>query len=124
MEVQFRNWSNGGDYYAWGETDYYYNDGYRYINPNYSWKDGKTNGYISSNYKWAGSADNTVSKYCPSDQADRWGGSGSPDGKTVLDPEDDAARAVFGEGWRMPTAKEFEALAWWCNHEWTTRTSA
>ena len=114
----------GGDYYAWGETDYYYNDGYRYINPNYSWKDGKTNGYISSNYKWAGSADNTVSKYCPSDQADRWGGSGSPDGKTVLELEDDAARAVFGEGWRMPTAKEFEALAWWCNHEWTTQGGA
>lgn len=116
----------GGDYYAWGETDYYYQDGNRFTNPTATWqfKDGKSSGYDFSSYIWAGSADQTVSKYCPSDQADRWGGSGSPDGKTVLDPEDDAARAVLGEGWRMPTAKEFEVLAWWCNHEWTTQGGA
>ena len=116
----------GGDYYAWGETDYYYQDGNRFTNPTATWqfKDGKSSGYEFSSYIWAGSADQTVSKYCPSDQADRWGGSDSPDGKTVLEPEDDAARAVLGEGWRMPTAKEFEALAWWCNHEWTTQGGA
>lgn len=112
----------GGDYYAWGETDYYYQDGYRFNNPvgANQWKDGKT-GYNQGSYKWIGSSAMTVSKYCPSEGSDRWGGSGSPDGKVVLDIEDDAARAVFGEGWRMPTAKEFEALAWWCNHEWTVQ---
>ena len=115
----------GGDYYAWGETDYYYNDGYRFINPNYSWKDGKGSGYYTTSYTWAGSAERTVSKYCPSSQTNVWGGgSGSPDGKTVLELEDVAARAVFGEGWRTPMAKEFEALAWWCNHEWTTQGGA
>ena len=108
----------GGDYYAWGETDYHYQDGHRYDNPiNYYWKDGMS-GYNVGSYKWSGSSDMTVKKYCPSGQASRWGGSGSPDGKSVLEVGDDAARAVFGEGWRMPTAKEFEALAWWCNHEW------
>ena len=58
----------------------------------------------------------TVGKYCRTDQQDRWGGTGSPDGKTVLEADDDAAQAVLGEGWRILTAKEFEALAWWCNH--------
>ena len=115
---------DGGDYYAWGETDYYYLDGHRYDNPLASWnyKDGKSGGYAWGNYKWSASANMKFTKYClTDDQANRWGGSGSPDGKTVLELEDDAARAVFGEGWRMPTAKEFEALAWWCNHEWTTQ---
>ena len=113
---------DGGDYYAWGETDYYYLDGHRYDNPLASWyyKDGKSGGYAWGNYKWSASANMKFTKYCLADDpGSRWGGSGSPDGKTVLELEDDAARAVFGEGWRMPTAKEFEALAWWCNHEWT-----
>ena len=110
----------GGDYYAWGETDYYYLDGHRYDNPLASWnyKDGKSSGYVEASYKWSGYSDMTVSKYCPT--SDRWGGSGSPDGRTVLELDDDVARAVMGEGWRMPTPKEFEALAWWCDHEWTT----
>ena len=110
----------GGDYYAWGETDYHYQDGHRFDNPvaDYLWKDGMFL-YDWGSYKWSGSNAMTVKKYCTSGSSDRWAGSGSPDGKVVLELEDDAARAVFGEDWRMPTAKEFEALAWWCNHVWT-----
>ena len=112
---------DGGDYYAWGETDYYYQDGHRSDNPlQYYWKEGKS-GYNPASYKYSGSSDMTVGKYCRTDQQDRWGGTGSPDGKTVLEADDDAAQAVLGEGWRIPTAKEFEALAWWCNHEWTAQ---
>ena len=32
------------------------------------------------------------------------------DGKTVLDPEDDAAHVILGGAWRMPTIKEWEEL--------------
>lgn len=112
---------DGGDYYAWGETDYYYQDGHRSDNPlQYYWKEGKS-GYNWASYRYSGSSDMTVGKYCRTDQQDRWGGTGSPDGKTVLEADDDAAQAVLGEGWRIPTAKEFEALAWWCNHEWASQ---
>jgi hypothetical protein len=63
-----------GDYYAWGE-----------VNPktNYSW----------STYKWSNGASNKLIKYCPTGKQSYWDGSGSPDGKIVLDPEDDAAHA-------------------------------
>lgn len=32
------------------------------------------------------------------------------DGKKVLDPEDDAASVILGDGWRTPTAKELQAF--------------
>ena len=42
------------------------------------------------------------------------------DGKTVLDPEDDAAIVNLGEGWRMPTPAEIKELVDNCTWEWTT----
>ena len=44
----------------------------------------------------------------------------STDGKTVLDIEDDAARANWGGDWRMPTKEEFATLKNACNYEWVT----
>lgn len=44
---------------------------------------------------------------------------GVKDGKTVLDPEDDAATANLGEGWRMPTPVEIKELVDDCTWEWT-----
>ena len=41
------------------------------------------------------------------------------DGKTVLDLEDDAARANWGGSWRMPTKAEFQALGNAVNTAWT-----
>lgn len=43
----------------------------------------------------------------------------STDGKTVLDLEDDAARANWGGSWRMPTAKEMKAFDYAVNAVWT-----
>jgi len=40
------------------------------------------------------------------------------DGKTVLDPEDDAATVNMGPGWRMPTEKEYEELKYNTTSEW------
>ncbi len=39
--------------------------------------------------------------------------------KTVLDTEDDAASANWGEGWRMPTNEELTELVLGCSWEWT-----
>ena len=80
-----------GDYYAWGETA---------PKSDYSWE----------TYKWCNGASNKLTKYCLKANTDCWDGEGSPDGKTVLDPEDDAAHVQLGGKWRIPTMKEMEAL--------------
>ena len=86
-----------GDYFAWGETT---------TKSSYSW----------SNLKYCldGSGDsfskyNTKSSY------------GTVDNKTVLDLEDDAARANWGGSWRMPTHEEFQELYNNCTWTWTTQ---
>lgn len=91
-----------GDYFAWGETE------------------PKTS-YSIDNYKYSDSEFNHVTKYCPANQSDFWIGQGSPDGKTVLDPEDDAARANWGGIWRMPTKAEQDELISYCIWDWTTQ---
>ena len=77
--------------HAWGETA---------PKSDYSWE----------TYKWCNGASNKLTKYCLKANTDCWDGEGSPDGKTVLDPEDDAAHVQLGGKWRMPTLKEMEAL--------------
>ena len=42
-------------------------------------------------------------------------------GKTVLDPEDDAAHVNWGGSWRMPTAAEWQELLNNCTWTWTTQ---
>jgi uncharacterized protein (TIGR02145 family) len=42
-------------------------------------------------------------------------------GKTVLDPEDDAAYVNWGGSWRMPTRAEWKELINNCTWEWTTQ---
>lgn len=49
-------------------------------------------------------------KYVPADCETFWSGSGEPDNKTVLDPEDDIAVMALGDKWRMPTVEEWEEL--------------
>ena len=70
-----------------------------------------------SSYKWCNGDENHLTKYCVSDN--RWGGEGAPDGKTILDPEDDAAAVNLGGGWRMPTIEEWEELFNNSTCEWT-----
>ena len=41
-------------------------------------------------------------------------------GKTVLDPEDDAAHVNWGGSWRMPTKAEWQELIDNCTWTWTT----
>ena len=82
-----------GDYYAWGETS-----------PN-------KKEYYSSNYKHFKVKSNIeVLKY------------NEKDGKTVLDLNDDAARANIGAGYRIPTKEDWEELLEDCKWEAVTTT--
>ena len=87
-----------GDYFAWGETA------------------PKTE-FNSSNYKWF--ANNRFTKYVADISALFPEFSGEfYDGKSILEPEDDAATANLGDKWRMPTAGEWEELIHYCTHKW------
>ena len=87
-----------GNYYAWGETT---------TKSTYNW----------STYKY-GSDNDELTKYCTDSD---YGKDGFADYKTVLDPEDDAARANWGGSWRMPTDAEWTELRENCTWTWTTR---
>ena len=90
---------NYGDYFAWGETqpkDYYDWSTYQYCNGN----------------------DNTITKYC---YDYNYGYNGYTDTLTALLPEDDAATANWGGGWRMPTYEEWEELYNNTTCTWTTQ---
>ncbi len=88
-----------GDYFAWGETapkDYY------------DW----------NTYKWCNGTKNTMTKYCTDSS---YGDNGFTDGKTELDPEDDAARVNWGSSWRMPSVDQIQELIGNCTCQWTQR---
>lgn len=83
-----------GNYYAWGETS-------------------PKKKYYSDNYKyyiWKGDDLKRISKY------------NEEDGKTVLDLEDDAARANLGVGYRIPTKADWKELLEDCKWEAVTAT--
>ena len=84
-----------GDYYAWGETSI------------------KRKYYISTYkyYKTTISKILEILKYSEKD----W--------KTVLDPEDDAARAILGIGYRIPTQEDWQELLDNCKWEAVTTTT-
>ena len=83
-----------GNYYAWGETE-------------------TKSKYSEDTYKWSNDGCYTFTKYNTSSSY------GTVDNKTVLDPEDDAARANWGGAWRMPTDAEWTELRTKCTWTWT-----
>ena len=91
-----------GDYYAWGETET------------------KTS-YSFATYAWCNEGSKKkLTKYCLLDNADYWDGPDTPDGKSVLDPEDDVAHVKLGGSWRMPTIEECRELINQCTWTWTS----
>ena len=79
-----------GNCYAWGETE---------TKTDYSWE----------TYKFfTTDGGGTFTKY------------NGTDGKTTLDPEDDAATVNWGGKWRMPTDDEWRELYKNCTWTWTT----
>lgn len=88
-----------GDYFAWGETQ---------PKENYEW----------DTYKYGGM--NTLTKYC---NQSNYGYNGFTDNLTILQPDDDAATANWGNGWCMPTKEQWEELLQNTSHTWTTQNS-
>ena len=84
-----------GDYFQWGEIDPH-DAATPYVWANYKYGDG-----------WNFSKYNTLT-LCGE----------TPDGKTTLDLEDDAARANMGGEWRMPAKDEFDELLDNTTNEW------
>lgn len=106
-----------GDYFAWGETEPYYEAGYAQEDPQAHWKDGKYEGYSWSDYKYCNGSDRTLTKYCLRSD---YGYNNFTDNRSVLDIEDDAAHANWGGDWRMPTKAEQDELRENCTWTWTT----
>ena len=77
-----------GDYFAWGETQ---------PKNNYTW----------DTYKYCNGSYGTLTKYC---SVSGFGHNGFADNLVSLLPEDDAATANWGNGWRMPTIEEWQEL--------------
>lgn len=91
-----------GYYFAWGETD---------SKKDYSW----------ATYKYANVGEfyhYKFTKYCTDASS---GDNGFIDNKTVLEPEDDAATANWGDVWRMPTDAEWTELREQCTWTWTAQ---
>lgn len=88
-----------GLYFAWGETR---------PKANCSW----------GTYKWCNGEYNTLTKYCGTSMTSYWAGKGTPDGKTVLDREDDAAAVWLGGTWHTPTEAEWAELGDSDNCSW------
>ena len=86
-----------GDYFAWGET---------HPKTIYNWS---TYQYCMGNY-------NTLTKYCSDPY---YGYNGFTDSLIILLPEDDAATANWGNGWRMPTKEEWQELLDNTTNIWT-----
>ena len=105
-----------GDYYAWGDTEPYYQAGQSLLTSP-SWRNGKSNGYEWSSYKYCQESSNTtLSKYCNNGA---YGYNGYTDNKTSLDLVDDVAHVEWGGNWRIPTSDEFNELINNCTRLWT-----
>ena len=87
-----------GDYYAWGEVT---------TKSTYYW----------SNYKWCNGAETSLTKYCTSSNY------GKVDNARTLNLADDAAYAVLGDKWRVPTVNQFAELCNTssCSWSWTSK---
>ncbi|MBO7415758.1 MAG: hypothetical protein J6U22_04190 [Bacteroidaceae bacterium] len=106
-----------GDYFAWGETEPYYEEGYvQSASP--VWKSGKSAGYAWASYRYCKGTDNTLTKY---NSDSRYGYNGYTDNKTVLDNDDDVVQLMWGGDWRMPSKAEQDELRKMCTWTWTTQ---
>ena len=90
------NVTDYGDYFAWGETEPYY-EGTGGWPATPAWKSEKGNGYA-----WQ--------SYCGSSSFSEWSTPPYDATTNILEHEFDAAAQILGDGWHMPTSAEFQAL--------------
>ncbi|MBO7495476.1 MAG: hypothetical protein J6T98_02895 [Salinivirgaceae bacterium] len=86
-----------GNYYAWGETDV-------------------KNYYSYETYKHCNGSPFTLTKYCYDAE---YGNEGFTDNLTTLESADDAATAVLGSDYSMPTDTDWKELYSQCYWVWT-----
>lgn len=93
-----------GCHYAWGEIEAVQD----YYEP----------GIFGHNYKWGKNTSDgfKYTKYCT---ISSYGYNGFVDGKTELDPEDDAAYVYWGPLWRMPSLAQLQELCENCSWQFT-----
>lgn len=87
--------SEVGDYFSWGEVR---------AKTSFGW----------TRYELCDGSGNQLNKYCTLAEY------GRVDGRHCLEPEDDAGRALLGNGWKVPTKAEWEELVSRCGWTWTT----
>ena len=104
-----------GDYFAWGETEPYYEPGSAQAETAL-WLPGKEAGYFWPSYQWCEGDSYSFTKYCFNAT---YGNDGFSDGLHALLPEDDAAQKEFGDTWRIPTDENMRELVSKCTWEWT-----
>lgn len=99
MNIGAANETDIGLYFQWGDTQGYTAD-----------QVGETKQFTWEDYKYATDTQSMpkMTKY------------NATDGKTVLDPEDDAVTAAWGSKWRMPTTAEFQTLGTATTSAWTS----
>jgi uncharacterized protein YjdB len=93
-----------GDYFSWGETE----------------GCSSKNRWDWTTYKWCKGTYYSQTKYCTNST---FGYEGFVDGKTELEPDDDAAYVNWGPAWRMPSIEQLEELinSDYTTTEWTTQ---
>lgn len=126
----------GGDYFAWGETEPKYLDGYALENPCTHWKPGQTGGfdggYNNANYKFMQEGQSSwfkITKYTTPDYEYNgiWYDNDKNfigDGKTTFadyDYEDDPVWMNWGGECRVATIAEWQELLSTSNCEWDWR---
>ena len=99
-----------GDYFAWGEISTKESYDYR----TYKW-------YDRSNYEWLTKYSTNTDNGCPCNYHRAHANDGFIDGKTELEPEDDAATVNWGPQWRMPTIEQQLELDEQCTWTQTSR---
>ena len=87
---------------------------------NYCWGETWTKDFFFyTSYHWFGGFGFGITKYCTDPQK---GYNGFTDGKTTLDAQDDPVQQVLGNGWRLPTHKDWEELRDTDKFEWSPAT--
>ena len=101
MNVGANSQVDYGDYFAWGETEPYYNS----LSP-LTWKVDKSSGYSWTSYQYNPSGDGvSFTRYTGSDE-------------DILLSEDDAASYNWGGSWRTPTYSDWNWLYLNCTWQW------
>lgn len=101
MNIGATGETDGGLFFAWGDTQGYTKDEVTGGTKNFNW----------SSYPHADGAYNKLTKYCPSSATTYWGGSGQPDNEDILSIEDDAARVNWGGEWEIPSISSINELS-------------